>query len=228
VFLESELETQVRGSVRPGASEPDFGDNVYAEFLLDGVLRGDFEQRADAYQKAINSGWTTPAEVRKLENLPFIEGSDRLYINSTMVPLEVQAEVAVEEVDDQFDPALVDAVGTLIRSGFDPGSILAALGLPPMEHLGLLPITLQREEQFDADLQIAEAEIVDDPAAVRMLMGRLSRQKALSEIDPAALVEGLNGLGPVVRALFELAKATGADVAQFRHLIRARFTKEQP
>ena len=27
-----------------GRSEPDFGDNVYAEFLLDGVLRGDFEQ----------------------------------------------------------------------------------------------------------------------------------------------------------------------------------------
>lgn len=88
---ESELEVQLRGSVRAGASGSDFGDDVYAEWLLDGVLRGDFEQRADAYQKAINSGWTTPAEVRKLENLPFIEGSDRLYINSTMVPLDVAA-----------------------------------------------------------------------------------------------------------------------------------------
>jgi HK97 family phage portal protein len=111
VFLESELETQLRGSVRPGASGPDFGDNVYAEFLLDGVLRGDFEQRADAYQKAINSGWTTPAEVRKLENLPFIEGSDQLFINSTMVPLEAAAEPP-EDLPDNVVP--LEAVRTVM------------------------------------------------------------------------------------------------------------------
>lgn len=91
VMHESVLETQLRGAVRPGMSDPDFGDEVYAEFLMDGVLRGDFEERADAYQKAINSGSMTPAEVRKLENLPFIEGSDRLFINSTMVPIQVAA-----------------------------------------------------------------------------------------------------------------------------------------
>ncbi|HET9770541.1 MAG TPA: phage portal protein [Acidimicrobiia bacterium] len=107
VELESELETQLRGSVRSGASAPDFGDNVYAEFLLDGVLRGDFEQRADAYQKAINSGWTTPAEVRKLENLPFIEGSDRLYINSTMVPLD---EVQAATPPPSLDPSTLSVV----------------------------------------------------------------------------------------------------------------------
>jgi HK97 family phage portal protein len=214
VFLESELEAQLRGSVRRGASEPDFGDDVYAEFLLDGVLRGDFEQRAAAYQQAINSGWTTPAEVRKLENLPFIEGSDRLYINSTMVPLEVQAE-EIEDQEERFDPALVEAVGSLIRAGFDPTSILAALGLPTIRHLGLLPITLQKEEQFDADLEIAEAELVDD-ADVRMLMGRLSRQKTLDDVDPDALVEGLNGLGPVVLRALEAAKADGKDLAEFR------------
>lgn len=226
VDLESELESQVRGSIRRGASEPDFGDNVYAEFLLDGVLRGDFEQRADAYQKAINSGWTTPAEVRKLENLPFIEGSDRLYINSTMVPLEVQDAEVVEEEEERFDPALVEAVGSLIRAGFDPTSILAALGLPTIRHLGLLPITLQKEEQFDADLEIAEAEVVDEPATVRMLMGRLSRQKCLSDVDPVALVEGLHGLGPVVIQLLETARTVGFDVAQFRTMLRELFTKE--
>lgn len=222
---EAELETHLRGSVRPGASEPDFGDTVYAEFLLDGVLRGDFEQRSDAHQKAINSGWMTPAEVRKLENLPFIEGSDRLYVNSTMVPLKLDA-------DKGTDPALIAAIGILIRSGFDPASTLAALGLPAMEHLGLLPVTLQKKDQFDADLQIAEAEVVEaevveDELAARMLMGRLSRQKSLAEVDPEALVDGLNGLVPVVLGLFELAKAADVDVAAFRNLLRARFTKER-
>jgi phage portal protein BeeE len=225
VFLESELESQLRGSVRRGASEPDFGDNVYAEFLLDGVLRGDFEQRAAAYQQAINSGWTTPAEVRKLENLPFIEGSDRLYINSTMVPLEVQEAEVVEDEEERFDPALVEAVGSLIRAGFDPTSILAALGLPTIRHLGLLPITLQKEEQFDADLEIAEAELVDEPT-VRMLMGRLSRQKTLDEIDPGVLVEGLNGLGPVVLRALESAKAAGKNLTEFRDEIKALASSE--
>lgn len=67
---------------------PEFGDDLYAEFLMDEVLRGDFEQRVTAYQAGVNSGWLTPAEVREMENLPFIEGSDRLFVNSTMVPLE--------------------------------------------------------------------------------------------------------------------------------------------
>lgn len=116
VFLESELETQVRGSVRPGASAPDFTDEVYAEFLLDGVLRGDFEQRADAYQKSINSGWQTPAEVRKLENLPFIEGSDRLFINSTMIPVGDDETAAPAATEDGLDEATMRALlGRLAR-----------------------------------------------------------------------------------------------------------------
>lgn len=106
--FEGDLEMQLRGSIRPGASEPDFGDDVYAEFLLDEVLRGDFEQRADAKQKAINSGQMTPAEAREMENLPFIEGSDRLFINSTMVPVDVAAtapEPNTVPVPEELDPA---------------------------------------------------------------------------------------------------------------------------
>ncbi|MCA1572429.1 MAG: phage portal protein [Chloroflexi bacterium] len=218
VMYEAELETQLRGSVRPGADGPDFGDEVYAEWLLDGVLRGDFEERAEAYQKAINSGWTTPAEVRKLENLPFLEGSDQLFINSTMVPIEV-AEEAGEEDADGFDPQLINAVGVLIRSGFDPTSVLAALGLPPMEHLGLLPITLQSEEVFDAAADAAEAGILDE-TAVRMLMGRLSRQKILSEVDAKALTCGLNGQSEAVTAQLEAAVAGDEGVMGLRERIR--------
>lgn len=84
-YFEAVLDHQLR---------PDFSDagDIYAEFLMDEVLRGDFEQRAAAKQKAINSGQMTPAEARAMENLPFIEGSDRLLINSTMVPLDTAGE----------------------------------------------------------------------------------------------------------------------------------------
>lgn len=79
---------------------PEFGDRtLYCEFLMDEVLRGAFETRATAYQQAINAGWITPAEVRELENLPFIEGSDRLLINSTMIPVEGVDDVVAARQD---------------------------------------------------------------------------------------------------------------------------------
>jgi HK97 family phage portal protein len=84
-LFEGCLETELRGSVRPGASDPDFSDDVYAEFLLDEVLRGDFEARSAAYQAA---DWMTVAEKRKAENLPYIEGTDRILVNAAVIPLD--------------------------------------------------------------------------------------------------------------------------------------------
>ena len=75
--FEADMETQLRA--------PDFSDDVYAEFLLDEVLRGDFEARADAYQKAQHM---TIAEKRRAENLPFIEGTDVLLVNTASAPLD--------------------------------------------------------------------------------------------------------------------------------------------
>jgi hypothetical protein len=79
------LETELRASVQPGKSEPDFSDDVYAEFLLDEVLRGDFEARSAAYSAA---DYMTVAEKRKSENLPFIEGTDRILVNAAVIPLD--------------------------------------------------------------------------------------------------------------------------------------------
>lgn len=39
----------------------------------------------------------------------------------------------------------VDAVGGLIRAGFDPAQALEAMGLPPIQHTGLPPVTVQPE-----------------------------------------------------------------------------------
>lgn len=141
--------------------DPDFGGDVYAEFLLDEVLRGDFEQRVDSYQKGINSGWLTPAEVRQMENRSPVDGADQLFINSTMVPLAVAAEPPVDD-----EPT----------------------ALPP--------------------------------AVVRMLMGRLSRQKSLEEVDPDGLVHDLNGHSNYVLNEFERARMDGLTVAEFRERLR--------
>jgi HK97 family phage portal protein len=85
--LEATLDFQLR---------PDFvdDDSAYAEFLMDEVLRGTLEERAAAIQSAINSGQLTPNEGRALDNRPAMPGGDRLFINSTMVPIE-QADRSV-------------------------------------------------------------------------------------------------------------------------------------
>jgi HK97 family phage portal protein len=48
----------------------------YAEHNVEGLLRGDSLKRAQFYERAISEGWMLRSEVRRLENLPTIEGID--------------------------------------------------------------------------------------------------------------------------------------------------------
>ena len=78
--VESQAQAFVTFSLRPWltcieqalSADPDLTPStVYAEFLVDALLRGDSATRADVYTKALDpeTGWMTRAEVRKLENL---------------------------------------------------------------------------------------------------------------------------------------------------------------
>jgi HK97 family phage portal protein len=82
-LYESVLDTQLR---------PDFdprGD-LYAEFLMDEVLRGSFEQRVTAYKDMFNIGGMTPAEIRRAENRPAMgPETEQLYVNAATIPLGV-------------------------------------------------------------------------------------------------------------------------------------------
>lgn len=48
----------------------------FVEHLLDGLLRGDIKTRYEAYAKAIQWGWMSPNDVRRLENMNPIPGGD--------------------------------------------------------------------------------------------------------------------------------------------------------
>ncbi len=122
--FESVIETDLR--------EPDFGDEVYAEFLMDEVLRGDFEARQTAYRMA---DYMTPAEKRELENLPFIDGTDRVIINAASIPLDqldevTQARTAGQPSRPQILPAATvrSIMGRLSRPDSLAGVDVADLG----------------------------------------------------------------------------------------------------
>jgi HK97 family phage portal protein len=103
-LYESVLDTQLR---------PDFDPqgNHYAEFLLDEVLRGDFEARAAAYREGIAAGWLMPGEARDKENLPDAgQDTRRLYINSATVPLGTAAGANPPGQEVEIKPQIVKAI----------------------------------------------------------------------------------------------------------------------
>lgn len=58
----------------------------YAEFNVDGLLRGDLKARSDYYVRARQWGWLSVNEIRRKENMPPVDGGDE-YLS----PLNMQA-----------------------------------------------------------------------------------------------------------------------------------------
>ena len=76
------------------------GNNrVFAEFSMDGLLRGDFKTRMEGHATAIQAGIETPNEARQMENRPDMDGGDRLFIQGANVPLD-QAGQNIEANDE--------------------------------------------------------------------------------------------------------------------------------
>lgn len=66
------------------------GSDLYAEFNVDGLLRGDFKTRMEAHATSIQNGIRTPNEVRDIENLPPRAEGDNLMIQGATVPMGSQ------------------------------------------------------------------------------------------------------------------------------------------
>lgn len=171
------------------------GEDIYAEFLMDEVLRGDFETRQDALAKASHM---TIAEKRKIENLPFIDGTDRIFLNAAEQPL-----TAPQNDDAPAAPPF------------------AQVGLPALVEADVI----SRDEAREL-LGIAGEAPEPEPIAeavplsvVRTVMGRLSWQKSANDVAPDDLVADLDPSHAAV-VLAELEKSAGESVAELRARIR--------
>lgn len=89
--------------------------NVYAEYTVEGLLRGDSKARAAFYQAMVNMRAMNPNEVRVRENLPPYEGGDEfLNPNIDVVPAAGD-EPADDEDEDDDERALAKVVGLTSR-----------------------------------------------------------------------------------------------------------------
>lgn len=70
-------------------TEQELEDGYYIKFNVNAILRADPKTRYEGYQKAIQSGFMTPNEVRALEELEPLPGGDQLLINGNMLPIEM-------------------------------------------------------------------------------------------------------------------------------------------
>ncbi|MCJ8015236.1 phage portal protein [Paenibacillus sp. KQZ6P-2] len=62
---------------------------VYAEFLIEGYLRGDTAARAAFYKEMFNIGVYSQNDIREKENENPVPGGDRYFVPLNMVPLDI-------------------------------------------------------------------------------------------------------------------------------------------
>lgn len=73
-------------------------DDLYFEFDVNGLLRGDMQGRFAAYHQALSDGWMSINEVREKENLPKVEGGDGHFVPLNMGRLAPDG--SVEETNE--------------------------------------------------------------------------------------------------------------------------------
>lgn len=95
-------------------------DEIYPEFLFDGLLRGDQASRNAAYATAIQFGWLSRADVRELENLPEVAGLDEYLVPVNMTSSKTLTQpAAVKE-------ARAAAIAAMLTRESNPAAELLA------------------------------------------------------------------------------------------------------
>lgn len=80
---------------------PSERSRYYAEFLVDGLLRGDTVSRYNAYAVGRQNGWLSANDIRTMENLNPIAGGDQYW-----TPLNVQSSASASVASGPDDRAL--------------------------------------------------------------------------------------------------------------------------
>ncbi len=122
------------------ATEPG-GATAFIKFTLDGLLRGDANSRFTAYSTGLQAGYLTINDIRRLEDLPPVEGGE-----ITRVPL---ANVNIDAAELVATDKRVSMAQKLVNSGYNPAEVLAAMGLPAIGHTGLPSVQLQGVAQVN-------------------------------------------------------------------------------
>lgn len=133
----------------PASSELWYDDRDIPFLSEDAKDAADIQSKeATTLRTLVDGGFTPDSAVGSVAS-----GDITQLVHSGMVPVQLQTPGSEENIGERMN-----AVGILIRSGFEPSAALASVGLDPITHFGLLPVTLQRPEDVGS---IDDTE--DDP-----------------------------------------------------------------
>jgi HK97 family phage portal protein len=124
------------------ANEPG-GTTAFIKFTLDGLLRGDANSRFTAYSVGLQAGYLTINDIRRLEDLPPVEGGEIIRVPLANVNIDAAELVATDK--------RVNMAQKLVNSGYDPADVLSVMGLPPILHTGLPTVQLQGIAQINPE-----------------------------------------------------------------------------
>jgi HK97 family phage portal protein len=124
------------------ANEPG-GSTAFIKFTLDGLLRGDANSRFTAYSVGLQAGYLTINDIRRLEDLPPVDGGEIIRVPLASVNIDAAELVATDK--------RVNMAQKLVNSGFDPAEVMAAMGLPEIAHTGLPTVQLQGIAQINPE-----------------------------------------------------------------------------
>jgi len=116
-------------------------NKAYIDFNVSELLRGDFATRVAGYSSALQAGWMTINEVRKIEDFKPVADGD-----TNRVPL---ANVNLGSASLGEQESKIGMAQKLINIGFKPEDVLSALALPPIPHTGIPSTQLQNPSLVD-------------------------------------------------------------------------------
>ena len=110
----------------------------FSEHLMEGLLRGKFKERVEGEVQLRLNGLATDDELREIENRNPLTAEER---QGLLLPLN-SVPASAYDSSGMTSVQRMNAVGILVRAGYDPAAALAALNLPAIAHTGLVPITV--------------------------------------------------------------------------------------
>ena len=137
---------------------PETQDGDYLQFDVGDVpaLQEDLNEDAQRSERLYKAGIIDLSTAKRIAGVTPTD-NDLGYYHPSSVPIQIDAgvpngvPVSVARTADET-AKLVSAAGSLIRAGFDPRAALVAVGLDPIQHLGLLPVTVREEtKSLDED-----------------------------------------------------------------------------
>jgi len=141
---------KIEGALTPLMARTPGGENAFIRFNLDGLLRADFSTRMQGYSTGLQAGFMTVNDVRRIEDLRPIDDEAA---DTVRVPL---ANVAIDESHVVAESQKVAMAAQLVANGYQPASVLEALGLPEIQHTGLPSVQVQAPENVNEEVVVDE------------------------------------------------------------------------